>query len=397
MSQKLKNVKKFDDADFITWAKCQTWTVSEAIPALYGYRLKRNYAVDKLIHLACKREALQHQFNELILETLLPAQEDKREAREEWVSRKKEALKILSEEHDLSDIFKNLPKWSQGESAEGEGSREEWLLRRREVLNSFRGYDDIPKEYRTPAKWVQRASYGGLKIAREWEVIFPYSFKVRLGVSLEQEPNYREFLDCLARNLEISPRDFVCYALNIHPDRFDQTPECGPLLAHFYYEIRSDLDVSDMDELRNTKVAVSWFKDHSQAYSHLLDARYVGWLSWITQHSKLVSHLSGIERTSRAPKINAALQTAINELLPILPKPTIGGLVDHLRQHGADACEPGSEGLKLGVEGCDMMRLNGDEVVWVDRNNIDSKPSIKRRSLEPYFARAKKNSNSPSS
>ena len=349
MSQKLKAARKLTDADFIEWSERPAWTANEAIAVLYGYRPERN--VDKLIDLACEREALQRQFSELIQETLVPAQEDK----------------------------KKLGK----------------LERYRDVLNSYRKYDDIPKKFSAPPKWVQRASYGGLLIAREWEVIFPYSFKGRLGVSLQQEPDYREFLDCLAQRLEISTKDLVCYALNIHPDRFGQTPECGNLLAHIYSELWREAEIADIEELRNRKVAVAWFLDHCQAYNHLLDARFLGWQSWFKQHSELANHLSDDELPPHVkpmpPKYDLVLQAAINKLSLLIPNLTIGKLVDYLRDQGADSCEVVFEGIKLDVEGCSEFYLAGDAVAYADSDDIDRDiPPMKLRSLELYIARAKK-------
>ena len=361
--KKNKAIKKLVDAGFIKLASRPIWTVSEAITALYGYELKRNHAIDELINLACKREALQLQFSELLLETRSPTPAGIREI---------------------------------GEDAQ---SREERLLiARREILISYCKYSDIPETFRTPQKWVQRASYNGLTIAREWEAIFPYNVKRGSGFSLQQEPDYREFVDCLMCDLEVSLKDLVCYGLNVHLDQFEKTPACCELLAHIYSELWRESEINDLDELRNKKVAVSWFLNHCQAYKHLLDVKFFDWISWSTQHSDLVSHLSGNERatsvSSRAHKYDDVLQGVINELFVIIPHLTRGTLVDHFRDKGADAYEPGFEGLRLGVDGCVEIYIDDDTVFWLNAGHENSRTL---RSLEPYIARAKQDRNSSSS
>ena len=224
----------------------------EAIAALYGLKPKQSYTIQGLIDLAYTKEELRLQVNEEILETRSPTQDGEIEASE---------------------------------------AERSWTL-----LNSFPRYDDISDEFKSPAKWVQRASYGGLKIAREWQVIFPYSFKVTIGVSLQQEPDHRNFIDFLTRDVELPLKDLVCYGLNIHPDRFQQTPDCGDLLANIYSELRNEIDVSDIDELRDKKMPVSSFLGHCQRYNHSLHAKCVGWSSWMTQHAELRNHLSGVSR-----------------------------------------------------------------------------------------------------
>ena len=239
-----------------------TWTAREAISALYGYKLRRNHAIDDLINLTCKREALQLQFSELILETRIPAQAD---------------------------------NW---ETREGEISREEKLLIiRRETLISYCDYNSLPEKFRTPAKWVQRASYNGLTIVREWKAIFPYSVKLNAVLSPQQELDYREFVDWLTRELEAPPKDLVCFAFNIHSERFEQTPDCGDLLAHIYSDLWME-EVADIEELLNKKIMVSWFLERCQAYK--LDRKFLDWVSWVTRHPELISYLSGNER-SRTP------------------------------------------------------------------------------------------------
>ena len=344
--------KKLTDPDFIKWAERPTWAAREAIAVLYGYRPQQKLA--EQINAASAAEAFQRQFNELMLDTRFPLQEDDWEPSEEVL--------------DARD-------------------------RPQEILLHYLEYDNLAERFRSPPHWVQRASFNGLKIAREWEVIFPYSLKMRLGVSLQQEPDYRDFVDSLTRNMELLAKDFVCYALNVHPDRFNQSSESRELLAHLYSEMRRESDFSDIDELRNTKLAVSWFQDHCQASKHSLDAGFLDWVSWFKKHPKLRSHLSGDELPlsgrSRAPKYDRILQAAINEIFPTLARQSPTGFIDHLRQKGADAAKLGFMGLEIAVEGCDEMYVDGDKLIWVDRNNIDREQSLQLVSIDPYLKRAK--------
>lgn len=347
MSQKFKDVQKFADADFIKWAKRPVWSVREAIPALYGYKLNRNHTIVELINMACSREELQLQLSELIIETQRPAQADNREM------------------------------------GVDECSREERLLEaRREILIGYCKYKNAAAIFNAPAKWVQRASYNGLTIAREWEAIFPNSVKMKAMISPRQEPDYREFIDCLTRNLKVSTRDIVCYGLNIHPNQFGETSACGDLLAHIYSELWQEEDIGDLEELRNKKVSVSWFLNHCQMYNYLLDAKFLGWMSWAKRHSKLVKHLSVNEQSqsakARASKYDPVIQAVVDAILPKLARPTMSAFTEYFRVH---------EAVTLDVKGCDEAYFDGEALVCVDHDDNDRETIIKRRSIETYVRR----------
>ena len=294
---------------------------------------------------------------------------------------------------------------SQGERPDPKLSVEQLVERFSRTKAAVRYYDGLrrraPKQVTdrlpvSPEDWIYWMFHNVASVAQGWEAIYPYAPLEASAVAKREEPDYRIFVDHYVRDLQLSLRQLVIYALKCRPDSCEQFADYRTVLMRTHATLPSKERATTASEMGDVLTSPSRFIESYPA-GFPLDEICISWNAWVQKHHELVAWI----QSQHGPQVNApvpsatnttaskyhtGLQSAINTIVPKLSKATIGGLKQYLRERGAESHLLPMRPLELDIPNCDEIYLDGQKLVWTDREGRECTRSL--RSIERYLNRA---------
>lgn len=143
----------------------------------------------------------------------------------------------------------------------------------------------------TPEDWIYWMLRNGVPVAREWEAIYPRAPLEAMTSVLGEEPDYRGFVDYYVRDLPLSLRQLVIYALKCPPDSYEQCTSYHPVLVRTHASLPEEQRATRESEIGDVLTSPRKFIETYDSGLPPLDETCISWKMWVGKHCKLVAWL----------------------------------------------------------------------------------------------------------